>query len=55
MSLIIRFDVTSIQSLQALWSNHIRGLGVFRERLNLPDQIDEAIKEINGWINLKKL
>jgi predicted nucleotidyltransferase component of viral defense system len=46
----INFNASGIQSLQSLWSNHLRGLGVFRERLNLPDHIDEVIKEINDWI-----
>lgn len=53
ISLAINFDSASIKSLQALWSNHLRGLGVFRERLNLPNQIDDAIKEINSWIKMK--
>lgn len=55
ISLSINFDSSGIQSLQALWSNHLRGLGVFRERLNLPDQIDDVINEVNGWVKLKKL
>lgn len=55
ISLSINFDSAGIQSLQALWSNHLRGLGVFRERLNLPNQIDDTIKEINSWIKLKNL
>lgn len=49
ISLSINFDSAGIQSLQALWSNHLRGLGVFRERLNLPDNISDAINEINRW------
>lgn len=55
ISLSINFDSDGIQSLQALWSNHLRGLGVFRERLNLPDQVSDAIKEINSWLTLKTL
>lgn len=55
VSLLIAFDSASIQSLQTLWSNHLRGLGIFRERLNLPDQIDDAITEINEWVKLKNL
>ncbi len=53
--LTINFDSAGIQTLQALWSNHLRGLGVFRERLNLPDQIDDVIKEVNRWIKLNRL
>lgn len=55
MSLSINFDSDGIQSLQTLWSNHLRGLGVFKERLNLPDQINDVINEINRWIELNKL
>lgn len=51
ISLSINFDSAGIQSLQALWSNHLRGLGVFREHLNLPNQITDAINEINDWTN----
>lgn len=52
ISLKINFDSAG---LQALWSNHLRGLGAFRERLNLPDQIDDVINEINSWLTLKAL
>jgi predicted nucleotidyltransferase component of viral defense system len=52
ISLSINFDPAGMQSLQALWSNHLRGLGVFRERLNLPDQISDVINEISHWIAL---
>jgi predicted nucleotidyltransferase component of viral defense system len=55
ISLTINFDSDDIQNLQALWSNHLRGLGVFRERLNLPDKIDGVIKEVNGWVKLNGL
>lgn len=55
ISLSINFDSAGIQSLQALWSNHLRGLGIFRERLNLPDKIDNVIKEVNDWVKLKNL
>ncbi len=48
ISLSSNFDSAGMQSLQALWTNHLRGLGVFRERLNLPEQIGEVIDEING-------
>jgi predicted nucleotidyltransferase component of viral defense system len=55
MSLSINFDSADIKSLQSMWSNHLRGLGIFRERLNLPDQISDAINEINNWLTLKVL
>lgn len=55
MSLAINFDSAGIQSLQALWNNHLRGLGTFRKRLNLPDQIGDVINEINHWMVSKRL
>jgi len=48
--LFIEFDQDGQQGLQVLWNNHLRGLGVFRERLNLPDKISGAINEINAWV-----
>ncbi len=51
----IQFDESGMQSLQVLWSQHLRGLGIFRERLNLPENIREVIDEINSWISSNKL
>jgi len=51
----IQFDESGMQSLQALWSQHLRGLGVFREKLSLPENISEVIGEINDWIESNKL
>ncbi len=50
ISLSINIDSNSMQSLQALWRNHLNGLGAFREHLNFPNQIDDVIKEINNWL-----
>jgi hypothetical protein len=50
MSLPIKFDPFEMQSLQVFWNNHLRGLGRFRERLHLPDLIDDAVNKINKWI-----
>ena len=50
--LSINFDSASIQSLQVLWSNHLRGLGKFRKRLNLSDHISDIINKINNWLAL---
>ncbi len=46
----INIDLNSMQSLQALWRNHLSGLGAFREHLNFPNQIADVIKEINNWL-----
>lgn len=53
--LSIKFDAPGMQSLQALWSNHLRGLGIQKEHLHLPQQINDVINEINSWIKLKIL
>lgn len=49
---LINLDFTDIQSLQLLWNNHLRGLGAFKENLNLPDQISDVINEINNWLRV---
>ncbi|MDR3490844.1 MAG: nucleotidyl transferase AbiEii/AbiGii toxin family protein [Gammaproteobacteria bacterium] len=53
--LSIQFDEVGMKSLQILWGGHLRGLGVFRERLNLPETISDAIGEINNWISLNQI
>lgn len=55
LSLTFNFETDGIQSLQTSWNYHLRGLGVFRDRLNFPNQIDEVINEINSWIKQKNL
>ena len=51
--LSIQFDEAGKQSLQVLWNRHLQGLGVFRERITLPDNISDVINEINNWVSLK--
>jgi hypothetical protein len=46
----IEFDVQDFSQLQNLWSNHLRGLGDVRKRLDLPDDISEVLTEINIWL-----
>ena len=36
----IRFDRVGMQSMQTFWSNHLRGLGIFKTRLNFPEQMN---------------
>lgn len=51
----IKFDDSEIIQLQNLWSNHLRGLGDVRYRLDLPDEISELLAKINNWlINFQK-
>lgn len=47
----IQFDNVGLQGLQVLWSQHLRGLGIFQERLQFPATIGQVINEINGWIS----
>lgn len=53
LSPTINFNMTDMENMQALWNSHLRGLGLFRERLNLPNQIKEVITELNGWMKLR--
>ena len=55
ISLSINIDSNSIQSLQALWKNHLSGLGAFREQLHFPTKIDDIIKDINNWLQKNQL
>lgn len=50
-TLFIQFNEKGMLSLQALWNNHLRGLGLFRARLIFPEKISDAIDEINNWIS----
>jgi predicted nucleotidyltransferase component of viral defense system len=54
-TLLSRFEVSEIESLQMLWRQHLQGLGIFRDRLNLPQNINSVIDEINYWIESNKL
>lgn len=47
----IKFDDAGMRSLQILWSSHLRGLGLFRDQLNLAEDMREVIEEINNWIS----
>jgi predicted nucleotidyltransferase component of viral defense system len=50
--LLIQFDEAGTQSFQLLWNRHLQGLGVFRERITLPENISDVINEINDWVSL---
>jgi hypothetical protein len=51
----IEFDTQDVSRLQNLWSNHLRGLGDIRKRLDLPDEISDILAGINSWlINFQK-
>lgn len=39
-----------MQALQRLWTNHLRGLGTYKNKLNLPDQITNLITEVAQWM-----
>jgi len=46
----IEFDTQDVSQLQNLWSNHLRGLGDVRKKLDLPDEMSNVIAEINSWL-----
>lgn len=46
----IEFDTQEVAQLQNLWSNHLRGLGDIRKRLDLPDEISDVLAVINIWL-----
>ena len=46
----IEFDLQEISQLQGLWSNHLRGLGDVRKKLDLPDEMSDVLAEINSWL-----
>jgi hypothetical protein len=48
------FDDRGMTSLDRLWKNHISGLGVFREKLHLPESIEGVILELNQWLKINK-
>jgi len=51
ITLPIQFEDDSMGSLQQYWTNHLRGLGGFRNRLNFSDQLDDVIVEINNFMS----
>ncbi|MDP3560008.1 MAG: hypothetical protein Q8R79_06660 [Legionellaceae bacterium] len=54
-SIPIEFDDIEMIQLQNLWTNHLRGLGDIRKKLDLPDKMSGLLAEVNGWlINLQK-
>ncbi len=47
----IEFDATELIQLQNLWTNHLRGLGDIRKKLDLPNEISDLLALINSWLN----
>jgi hypothetical protein len=47
----IAFDTDAIDTMQKLWSAHLRGLGDYAELLQLPTKISNGIEEINHYLN----
>lgn len=55
LKLPITFDETGLAELQKLWTNHLRGLGSQKQKLNLPDTIQGALNEINTWLSANSI
>jgi predicted nucleotidyltransferase component of viral defense system len=52
LNLPIQFDALGMQSLQKFWAEHLHTLGVFTEKLNLPNEIIDVIQEINHYLEV---
>lgn len=50
LNLPLQFTDEGMFSLQRAWTHHLMGLGEIKEKLNLPDQMVEVLKEINQWL-----
>jgi predicted nucleotidyltransferase component of viral defense system len=46
----LEFDPTEISKMQILWKNHVNGLGIFKEQLNIPSEFGKVIQKINQWL-----
>ena len=56
LSLPLKFVGDDLQTLEKLWSSHLRRLGKVASDLKLPARFSEVLKELNAWlsIHLKK-
>ncbi len=50
LKLPLSFSAGEIETLQKYWAAHRRGLSRSADKLLLPETIEEAIGEINGWL-----
>ena len=46
----VEFDEGGMAALQKLWASHINGLGAFKMKLRLPDQMTDVLTEANAWL-----
>lgn len=53
LSVPIAFDNAGMETLQNLWTGHLRSLGNFKEKLELPSNIGQVLEEINQWLSEK--
>lgn len=50
LKLPVQFDDDSLTRFQKLWTNHLRGLGNFKDKLRLPNDFLELLLELNSWL-----
>lgn len=50
LTIPLQFDGTGIKQMQTMWSRHLNGLGLFKEKLSLPEQMTNVLDEINLWL-----
>ena len=46
----IVFTDSELGKMQTLWNAHLRTLGLFKTKLNLPEDMKDVLKELNSWI-----
>lgn len=51
LSVPLTFEEARVDRMQTLWSKHLNGLGGFKAKLNLPEQMTDVLSEINSWLS----
>ena len=51
----VQFDKDGMTALQKLWTEHLKGLGSFKEKLKLPNELSDLLVELNSWLKKHKI
>lgn len=49
----LEFDAAGMATLQRLWGRHLNGLGEFKKKLRLPEEMADLLLEVNAWLTSK--
>ena len=49
------FDNSGMVAIQKLWGQHLNGLGLFKDKLDLPSEMEAILDEINDWLLENKI